>query len=88
MYYKNYSYWQIRHIVEEWGYKLEKLYLYNEREVHLQDYTDTVQSLEVFKNRSYYLSIPLHVLKNGVYQIAVQYMGQAYTTEYWIRRKN
>ena len=66
---------------------LEKLYLYNEKEVYLQDYTDTVQTMEVFKNQSYHLSIPLDCLNDGRYQIAIQYIGQPYTTNYWIERR-
>lgn len=39
MYYNNYSYWQIRHIVEEWGYELESIHLYknHNRLYHIKD---------------------------------------------------
>lgn len=34
MYYNKYSYWQIRHIFEEWGYSFEKMRLYKDRIGH------------------------------------------------------
>lgn len=65
---------------------LEKLYIYNDKEVMMQDYTDTEQKMEVFKNQSYFLSIPLDWMGDGEYKIALQYIGEQYRTEYWIRR--
>ena len=66
---------------------LEKVYFYNNETVYLQDYTDTVQTMEVFKNQSYYLSIPLDGLKQGKYNIAIQYMGNRFKTDYWIQKR-
>lgn len=34
MYYNKYSYWQIRHILAEWNYKLERIPIYKDRIGH------------------------------------------------------
>ena len=65
-------------------HNLEKIYVYNEKERFLMDFTDTTQPLKVFKKQKYYVSLPLHDLPNGNYQIAVQYLSKTYDTSYHV----
>ncbi len=63
---------------------LEKIYLYNDDDVYIQDFTNTTQPLKVFKTQTYYVNMPLMDIPSGSYKIAVQYLSKTYTTDYYI----
>lgn len=74
--------------IKAMDHNLEKIYVYNEKESFLMDFTDTIQPLKVFKKQKYYVSLPLHNLPNGNYQIAVQYLSKIYHTVYHVTLKS
>lgn len=63
---------------------LEKIYVYNENTILVQDFTDTTQPLDLFKEQKYFVSMHLDNLSNGTYKVAVQYLSQSYLTPYTI----
>lgn len=66
---------------------VEKIYLYNDNDIYLQDFTDSVQTMDVFKQQFYYVSVDLRNLNKGQYKIALQYKGETYRTDRWIKIK-
>ena len=66
---------------------VEKIYLYNDKNVYLQDFTDSVQTMDIFKQQFYFVSMDLKDLEKGTYKIALQYKGENYLTEKWIKVK-
>ena len=63
---------------------LEKIYLYNDETVYVQDFTNTTQPLKVFKTQTYFVSMPLQNVPAGSYKISVQYLSKTYKTDYKI----
>ena len=63
---------------------LEKIYLYNDETVYVQDFTNTTQPLKVFKTQTDFVSMPLQNVPAGSYKIAVQYLSKTYKTDYKI----
>lgn len=66
---------------------IEKIYLYNDKDIYMQDFTDSVQTMDVFKQQFYYVSMDLKHLNRGKYQLAIQYKGKSYRTDKWIKLK-
>lgn len=66
---------------------IEKIYLYSDKDVWVQDFTDSVQTMDVFKQQFYYVSMELKGLKKGKYKLAIQYKGKNYCTDKWIKVK-
>ena len=65
---------------------VKKVYLYNEKEIYEQDFTDTEQKSAIFAKQKYYINIPLDKIKNGSYNIALNLEDKVYTTEYFIKK--
>ena len=63
---------------------LEKIYLYNDKDTYIQDFTDTEQPLEDFGTQHYYMSMPLMKVKHGEYNVAIQFNGNIYDTQKYI----
>lgn len=63
---------------------LEKIYLYNDKDTYIQDFTDTEQPLEVFGTQHYFMSMPLMKVKHGEYNVAIQFKGNIYDTQKYI----
>lgn len=63
---------------------LEKIYLYNNNTVYVQDFTNTTQPLKVFKTQTYFVSMPLNDIPAGSYKLAVQYLSKTYKTDYTV----
>lgn len=66
---------------------VEKIWVYNDKDVLVQDFTDSVQTMDVFKQQFYYVSMDLKDLRKGKYKIALQYKGKNYRTDKWIKVK-
>lgn len=65
---------------------IKKVYLYNEKEVYEQDYSDTEQKSEIFVKHKYYINVPLDEIENGNYKIALKIGEYNYTTDYWFKK--
>lgn len=65
---------------------IKKVYLYNEKEIYEQDFSDTKQRSEIFVKHKYYISVPLCNIKNGRYKIGLKIGLHDYTTEYWFEK--
>lgn len=63
---------------------LEKIYLYNDNTVYMQDFTNTEQPLKVFKTQSYFVNMPLNDIPAGSYKLGIQYLSKTYTTDYTV----
>ncbi len=63
---------------------LEKIYVYNDRDTYIQNFTDTEQTIEVFGTQHYFMSMPLMNIKHGEYHIAIQFKGNIYDTQKYI----
>lgn len=63
---------------------LEKIYLYDDKKVFMQDFTNTVQPLNVFKTQKYFVNMPLTDITAGSYKLAIQYLSKTYKTDYTI----
>ena len=63
---------------------LEKIYLYNNDTIYVQDFTNTTQPLKVFKTQTYFVSMPLNDIPAGSYKLAVQYLSKTYKTDYTV----
>ena len=57
---------------------LEKIYVYNDKNVYVQDFTDTEQPLPLFKTQKYFMSMSLNKMEPGRYKVAVRYLGKTY----------
>ena len=57
---------------------VERFYFVGDGITYVKDYTDTYQTNEVHKNRSYYCMISLKALEKGNYKLMVQYLGNMY----------
>ena len=66
---------------------VEKIWVYNDKYVLVQDFTDSVQTMAVFKQQFYYVSMDLKDLRKGKYKIALQYKGMNYRTDKCIKLK-
>ena len=63
---------------------LEKIYLYNENDTYIQDFTDSEQTIEVFGTQHYYMSMPLMAIAHGNYKLAIKHNGKLYDTHKYI----
>ena len=66
---------------------VEKFYFQGDDITYVKDYTDTYQTNDIHKNRSFYCMLPISGMKKGKYKIVVQYLGKVYETMYWIECK-
>ncbi len=62
-------------------HNVERFYFVGEELTYVKDYTDTYQTNEMHKERSFYCMIPLKVLEKGSYKLMVQYLGNVYRLE-------
>lgn len=60
---------------------MERFYFVGEELTYVKDYTDTYQTNEMHKERSFYCMIPLKALEKGSYKLMVQYLGNVYRLE-------
>ena len=63
---------------------LEKIYLYNDINAYIQDFSDTEQTIEVFGTQHYLMSMPLMNIAHGNYKIAIKHKGIVYDTQKYI----
>ncbi|HBA97383.1 MAG TPA: hypothetical protein DCZ23_04660 [Lachnospiraceae bacterium] len=63
---------------------LEKIYLYSDDTVFVQDFTNTTQPLNVFKTQKYFVNMPLNDIPAGSYKLAIQYLSKTYKTDYTV----
>lgn len=63
---------------------LEKIYLYDDNVVFMQDFTNTTQPLNVFKTQKYFVNMPLTEIPAGSYKLAIQYLSKTYKTDYTV----
>lgn len=64
---------------------VEKIFLKSEKNLYIQDFTDTVQENEIFMKQCYHVSMPLDNLPAEKYEIFFQYLGKIYKTEKFIK---
>lgn len=63
---------------------LEKIYLYGDDKIFMQDFTDTTQPLSIFKAQKYFVNMPLTDIPAGSYKLAIQYLSKTYKTDYTV----
>lgn len=64
---------------------LQKIYMYSDKNIYMQDFTDTEQPLKVFKTQRYFVNMPMMDMQPDTYKIAVQYLSKTYTTDYNVK---
>ncbi|MCR5624937.1 MAG: aryl-sulfate sulfotransferase [Lachnospiraceae bacterium] len=63
---------------------IQKIVLYSDDNVYTQNFDDSTQPLEIFKNQAYFISMPMSGMKNGKYRLALCYKDEYYTTGYTV----
>ncbi|MCR5202704.1 MAG: aryl-sulfate sulfotransferase [Lachnospiraceae bacterium] len=69
-------------------HEIQKMYLYNDKNMYMQDFEDSTQKMNAFLNQHYYVSMSFANMKSGTYKLVIKTEDNLYKTEYKITLKN